>query len=73
MMSIVEKRFVVTESQEYYGKYVVIDRKTQEVHKFHNLQSARSFAKRKNEEKENIPNFCEVCGCDPCDCHWGDY
>jgi|14_taG_2_1085336.scaffolds.fasta_scaffold19987_2 hypothetical protein len=17
--------------------------------------------------------FCEVCGCHPCDCHWGDY
>ena len=17
--------------------------------------------------------FCEACGCDPCDCHWGNY
>tara|TARA_B100000900_G_scaffold388153_1_gene379955 strand:+ start:393 stop:656 length:264 start_codon:yes stop_codon:yes gene_type:complete len=21
---------------------------------------------------ENI-SFCDVCGCNPCDCHWGDY
>ena len=19
------------------------------------------------------PLLCDSCGCDPCDCHWGDY
>ena len=49
-MTIARKRYIIVESQEYYGKYVVLDRKTQEVYKFYNLQSAISFAKRKNNE-----------------------
>ena len=45
-MAIGSERYIVAESREHYGKYVVLDSKTQEIHKFHNLQSARSFAKR---------------------------
>jgi len=70
-MSIARKRYVIVESQEYYGKYVVLDRETQEVYKFHNLQSAISFAKTKN-KKEEEQLCCEACECDPCDCDWGN-
>ena len=24
-------------------------------------------------QTKSAKDFCDVCGCDPCDCHWGDY
>ncbi len=46
----VEKRFQVRNSQKHYGKYVVVDTQTGEVWSFHNLASARSWAKEQNKE-----------------------
>ena len=49
----VEKRFQVRNSQKYYGKYVVVDIQTGEVWSFHNLASARAWAKEENKEVDN--------------------
>ena len=46
-----EKRYIVAESKVHCGKYVVIDTKDNTIHRFHNLASARGYAKQKNEEK----------------------
>ena len=67
----IEKRYIVAPSDIHYGKYIVIDTKRETIYRFHNLASARAFAKQKNDEENQT--YCEVCGCDPCDCHWGDY
>ena len=39
-------------------------------------KSIESGEKMKEEEKENLEQkekskYCDVCGCDPCDCLWG--
>jgi len=44
-------RYIVAESEVHYGKYIVIDTKENIIHRFHNLASARAFAKEKNKEK----------------------
>ena len=49
----IEKRYLVAESEVHYGKYVVIDTKDNTIHRFHNLASARTYAKQKNEEEKS--------------------
>ncbi len=70
-MSNNKKRFIVAESKKHYGRYVVIDTNTDEVHRFHNLSTAKKFAIEKNQSQ--IDNqCCTACDCDPCDCDWGN-
>tara|TARA_B100000287_G_scaffold426266_1_gene473875 strand:+ start:123 stop:329 length:207 start_codon:yes stop_codon:yes gene_type:complete len=65
-----EKRYIIVECPMYQGSYLVIDKETDLEIRFHNLASARTHVRMK-EKKE--PKYCDVCGCDPCDCHWGNY
>ena len=64
------KRFQIRDSKRFYGKYEVEDTKTGEIHKFHNLASARNWAKEQNNPTEN--EICTACECTPCDCDWGN-
>jgi len=53
-MSKEEKRFQIRNSEKHYGKYVVLDVKTGEIWRFHNLASARSWAKEQNKEVGDV-------------------
>ncbi len=43
-----ERRFQVRFSEKHYGKYVVYDIITEEIYRFHNLSSARTWADEQN-------------------------
>lgn len=63
-----EKRYIILECTKYWGSFIVIDTKTDKEIRFKNLASARTHIRMR--EKEEL-KFCDTCGCDPCDCHWG--
>tara|TARA_B100000965_G_C18916984_1_gene467080 strand:- start:305 stop:487 length:183 start_codon:yes stop_codon:yes gene_type:complete len=45
-----EKRFQVRFSEKHYGKYIVYDIITEEIWRFHNLASARTWAAAENKK-----------------------
>ncbi len=51
-MSTKEKRFQVRNSELHYGKYIVLDIETDKIWRFHNLASARNWAREQNEDVE---------------------
>ena len=71
-----ERRYQVRFSDKHYGKYVVYDIVKEEIHRFHNLSSARIWADEQNKNSSNDTKtekdeYCELCECTPCDCNWG--
>ena len=51
-MSKEGKRFQIRSSEIHYGKYIVVDIETEEIWRFHNLASARAWAKEQNKKNE---------------------
>ena len=51
----IEKRYIVAPSDIHYGKYIVIDTKRETIYRFHNLASARAFAKQKKGDPKGSP------------------
>lgn len=66
-----EERYIITNSTRFVGKFSVYDTTTGEETPCHNLATARSVTKDKNENwnyTKQISEPCECCKCDPCDC-----
>ena len=66
---------IVIVRDEYDRVSHVIDGMHRIVKAFANeLDSISALEVSENFIKENShkQDFCDACGCDPCDCHWGD-
>tara|TARA_R110001606_G_scaffold397267_1_gene573185 strand:- start:325 stop:576 length:252 start_codon:yes stop_codon:yes gene_type:complete len=64
-----EERYIITSSTRFVGKFSVYDTISGEETPCHNLATARTIVKDKNENCiKQGSGACECCRCDPCDC-----
>lgn len=62
-------RYVIIESTKYFGHFSVYDKLLEKEIPCYNLATARKLVDSLN----SIPStYCDVCGCEPCDCHASD-